>query len=145
MWGLKFQKTQVPLINFVFPLPDNLFKPKERFIPEKEMHMRSKRYKPLEFSLQSYSLLPHTGGQVRRASMQATFCFEPCCCKPNPLSPLEASPELRCCMEVTHLILFLSPKWAMFFKKSDFCNIIINNLLYLFCVTDLLWVLGDTW
>ncbi|NXU56449.1 CJ090 protein, partial [Turnix velox] len=25
------------------PLPDNLFKPKERFIPEKEMHMRSKR------------------------------------------------------------------------------------------------------
>ncbi|NXS58205.1 CJ090 protein, partial [Brachypteracias leptosomus] len=25
------------------PLSDNLFKPKERFIPEKEMHMRSKR------------------------------------------------------------------------------------------------------
>ncbi|NWI90990.1 CJ090 protein, partial [Pitta sordida] len=25
------------------PLCDNLFKPKERFIPEKEMHMRSKR------------------------------------------------------------------------------------------------------
>ncbi|NXD65041.1 CJ090 protein, partial [Eolophus roseicapillus] len=29
-------------VNFIFPL-DNLFKPKERFIPEKEMHMRSKR------------------------------------------------------------------------------------------------------
>ncbi|NXY91275.1 CJ090 protein, partial [Alcedo cyanopectus] len=25
------------------PLSDNLFRPKERFIPEKEMHMRSKR------------------------------------------------------------------------------------------------------
>ncbi|NXA03245.1 CJ090 protein, partial [Sapayoa aenigma] len=25
------------------PLSDNLFKPKERFIPEKEMHLRSKR------------------------------------------------------------------------------------------------------
>lgn len=31
--------------NFIFSLPDNLFKPKERVIPEKEMHMRSKRYK----------------------------------------------------------------------------------------------------
>ncbi|NXT17347.1 CJ090 protein, partial [Syrrhaptes paradoxus] len=29
--------------NVIFPLLDNLFKPKERFIPEKEMHMRSKR------------------------------------------------------------------------------------------------------
>lgn len=35
--------------NFIFSLPDNLFKPKERVIPEKEMHMRSKRYKSLWF------------------------------------------------------------------------------------------------
>lgn len=63
MRGLKLQTTQIPLTNFVFLLLDNLFKPKERFIPEKEMHMRSKRYRPLEFRLHSYSHLSHTEGQ----------------------------------------------------------------------------------
>uniref|UniRef100_A0A8D0EPE0 Chromosome 10 open reading frame 90 n=1 Tax=Strix occidentalis caurina TaxID=311401 RepID=A0A8D0EPE0_STROC len=43
----KAQQSDAPAnssnINFIFPLLDNLFRPKERFIPEKEMHMRSKR------------------------------------------------------------------------------------------------------
>ncbi|OXB82550.1 UNVERIFIED_CONTAM: hypothetical protein H355_005805 [Colinus virginianus] len=37
------------------PLSDNLFRPKERFIPEKEMHMRSKRYKPLSLDFTAVS------------------------------------------------------------------------------------------
>ncbi|KAJ7421133.1 hypothetical protein WISP_44170 [Willisornis vidua] len=42
--GIQYlSKSDVSNINSVFLLPDNLFKPKERFIPEKEMHMRSKR------------------------------------------------------------------------------------------------------
>ena len=47
-------------INFIFPLLDNLFKPKERFIPEKEMHMRSKRYKSLQFRVRCESLPSQT-------------------------------------------------------------------------------------
>lgn len=46
-------------INFLFPLLDNLFKPKERFIPEKEMHMRSKRYKSFRFRVRCKSLPSH--------------------------------------------------------------------------------------
>lgn len=43
-------------INFIFPLLDNLFKPKERFIPEKEMHMRSKRYFHITFTHRGWSV-----------------------------------------------------------------------------------------
>lgn len=49
-----------PNIYFIFSLLDNLFKPKERFIPEKEMHMRSKRYEPLHFGVRCESSSPHT-------------------------------------------------------------------------------------
>lgn len=51
-------------INFILPLLDNLFKPKERFIPEKEMHMRSKRYKSLRFRGRCESLPSHAQGSV---------------------------------------------------------------------------------
>lgn len=44
-------------INFIFPLLDNLFKPKERFIPEKEMHMRSKRYFHITFIHRGWSII----------------------------------------------------------------------------------------
>lgn len=44
-------------IKFIFPLLDNLFKPKERFIPEKEMHMRSKRYFHITFIHRSWSVI----------------------------------------------------------------------------------------
>lgn len=53
-WNLTFEislKADPSRTNFIFSLPDNLFKPKERVIPEKEMHMRSKRYKSLWFKV----------------------------------------------------------------------------------------------
>lgn len=61
-WDMTFEisvKADPSSSNFIFSLPDNLFKPKERVIPEKEMHMRSKRYKSLclEFVHEFFSAL----------------------------------------------------------------------------------------
>lgn len=66
-------------INFIFPLLDNLFKPKERFIPEKEMHMRSKRYKLLQSSLQ-ITAISHLRQHISTSSSYAGewFCHTAC-------------------------------------------------------------------